>query len=62
MSDPTPAQYKMAVEIGHSVCTAFASGASHAQVITTLRHALTIAESNSNMGIPEAAFASPRDN
>jgi len=55
----TSAQYKLGVDIGHALCAAIGSWATHDHVIATLEHCLTVARCNRDMGIPEAAFVAP---
>ena len=59
MSDsPTSAQYRLGVKIGQAACDAYAAGATHDEVIETLRHQVAIVERNKDFGFPESSFAS----
>lgn len=47
---PTSLQYKLGVDIGHALAEALANGASYEEVISTLRHCITLAEFNRDTG------------
>lgn len=47
---PTSLQYKLGVDIGHSLADALANGASYEEVISTLQHCITLAEFNRDTG------------
>lgn len=57
MREVTTAQYALGVRVGRAACEAYAAGATHDEVLATLRHQIATVEANRDLGLSEHVFA-----